>query len=158
VSPAHVGAQATKQQTKQLVVLLSHFWVTVCKTVRLMLSDRCPVCLSGLSVAVHCRQTVGRIKMKLGMQVGLGPDNIVLDRDPAPPPPKGHNSPPPIFGLYLLRSNGCMDQDATWYGDRPRPRRYSVRWGPISSHRKGHSNSHFSAHVYCDQTIAHLSY
>jgi len=29
--------------------------------------------------------------MKLGMQVGLGPGHIVLDRDPAPPPPKGHS-------------------------------------------------------------------
>jgi len=23
-----------------------------------------------------------------------------------------------------------MDQDATWYGDRPRPRRHCVRWDP----------------------------
>ena len=43
----------------------------------------CPV----LSVTfVHCGQTVGRIKMKLGMQVSLGPGYIVLDEDPAPPP------------------------------------------------------------------------
>jgi len=26
--------------------------------------------------------------MKLGVQVGLGPGHIVLDEDPAPPPPK----------------------------------------------------------------------
>jgi len=47
-----------------------------------MLSDHCPVCLSVclLSVTfVHCGQTAGRIKMKLGMQVGLGPGHIVLD-------------------------------------------------------------------------------
>ena len=62
------------------------------------------------------------------MQVGLGPDHIVLDGDPAPPPPKGHS--PPIFGPYLLRPNGCMDQDVTWFGARPRPRRLCVRWGP----------------------------
>ena len=49
------------------------FWATVCKTVRSMLSDRClSVCLSVLSVClfvtfVHCGQTVGRIKTKLGM-------------------------------------------------------------------------------------------
>jgi len=30
--------------------------------------------------------------MKLGVQVGLGPDHTVLDRDPDPPPPKGHNA------------------------------------------------------------------
>ena len=81
-----------------------------------MLSNRCPV-LSVLSVwtFVHCGQTVGRIKMKLGMQVGFGPGHILLDEDPAPPSPKGH-SPHPIFGPYLLRPNGCVDQDVTWYG------------------------------------------
>jgi len=58
--------------------------VTICKTVCPMLSVRC---LSVLSVTfVHCDQTVGRIKMKLGMQVGLGPGHYVLDGDPAPPP------------------------------------------------------------------------
>ena len=36
-----------------------HFWATVCKTVRPMLSVRClyPVCLS--VTLVHCGQTVG---------------------------------------------------------------------------------------------------
>jgi len=49
-----------------------------------MLSDRCLSCLSVLSVTlVYCGQTVGWIKMKLGMQVGLGPGHIVLDGDPA---------------------------------------------------------------------------
>ena len=55
------------------------------------------VCLSVLSCLsvtfVHCGQTVGRIKMKLGMRVGLGPGHIVLGGDPAPPPPKGHSPP-----------------------------------------------------------------
>jgi len=51
------------------------FWATVCKTVRPMLSVRCPVCLS--VTLVYCGQTVGRIKMKLDMQVGLGPGHIV---------------------------------------------------------------------------------
>ena len=55
------------------------------------------VCLSCLSVTlVYCGQTVGRIKMKLGLQVGLGPGHIVLGGEPAAPPPKGH-SPPPNF-------------------------------------------------------------
>jgi len=46
----------------------------------------CPVCLSVcLSVTfVHCGQTVERIKIKLGMLVGLGPVHTVLDGDPAP--------------------------------------------------------------------------
>jgi len=52
------------------------------------------VCLSCLSVTfVHCGQTVGWIKMKLGMRVGLGHGHIVLDGDPALPPPKGHSPP-----------------------------------------------------------------
>jgi len=84
----------------------------------------CPVCLS--VTLVYCGQTVGRIKMKLGMQVGLGSRHIVLDGDTAPLA-KGA---PPIFGPYLLRPNGCMDQDATWYGGRSRPRRLCVRRGP----------------------------
>ena len=41
---------------------------------------------------VCCGQTVGRIKMKLGMQIGLVPGHIVLDGDPAPP--KGGTAPP----------------------------------------------------------------
>ena len=57
----------------------------------------CPI-LSVLSVTlVYRHQTVGWTKMKLGMQVGLGPGNIVLDGDPAPPPPKRY-AQPPIFG------------------------------------------------------------
>jgi len=46
-----------------------------------MLSDRCPVCLS--VTLVYCGETVGRIKAKLGVEVGLGPDHIVLNGDPA---------------------------------------------------------------------------
>ena len=30
-------------------------------------------------------------------------------------------------------AGGWMDQDATWYGDKPRPRPHCVRWGPSSS-------------------------
>jgi len=89
----------------------------------------CLSVLSCLSVTlVHCGQTVGWSKMKLGMQVGLGHGHTVLDGDPAPPPPKGQS--PPISGPYLLRPNGWMDQDATWHGGRPQPSRLCVRWGP----------------------------
>ena len=88
------------------------------------------------SAYVYCGQTVVWIKMKLGMQVGLGPGHIVLNGDPALPLKKG--AQPPIFGPCLLWPNGWMDQDATWYGGRPRPRRLCVRWGPSSpSHKKG---------------------
>jgi len=73
------------------LVGVEHFWATVWKTVRPMLSVGC---LSVLSVTfVHCGQMVGRIMMKLGTQVGLGPVHYVLDGDPAPPPPKGVGAP-----------------------------------------------------------------
>ena len=45
------------------------------------------------------------------------------------PSKKGH-SPHPILGPCLLWLNGWMDQDATWYGGTPRPRRRCVRRGP----------------------------
>jgi len=91
-----------------------HFWATVCKTAGLtvshMLSDRClssHVCLSCLSVtSVYCGQTVGRIKMKLGKQIGLSAIHIVLDEGPAPPPPKGHT---PNFRPMSVLPNGWMD-------------------------------------------------
>jgi len=57
-------------------------------------------------------------KMSLGME-GLRRGDFVLDGDPAPLPKKG--AEPPIFGPCLLWPNGCMDQDATWCEDRPRP-------------------------------------
>jgi len=102
-----------------------------------MLSDRCLSRLSCLSVTFeHCGQTVGRIKMKLGIQVGLGPGHIVLDGDPAPLTQRG-TALPPIFGPYLLQPNGCMDQDVSWYGTRPRPRRLMLDGTPLSPPQKG---------------------
>jgi len=44
-----------------------------------------------------------------------------------------------------------MDQDTTWYGGRPRPKRHCVRWGTSYAHGKGHSSPQFSVHVYCGQ-------
>jgi len=45
----------------------------------------------------------------LGMEVGLGPGHIVLDGDTAPLQQKRGRAPPPIFGPFLLWSNGWMD-------------------------------------------------
>jgi len=89
------------------------FEATVYKTVHSMLSDRRRLLfvMSVLSVTfVYCGQTVGRIKMKLGLRVALGPGHIVLDGDPAPPPPEGHS---PQFSAHMLSHNGWMDHDAT---------------------------------------------
>ena len=88
--------------------------------------------------------------MPLGMEISLSPGDVVLDGEPASPK-KGVE--PPNFGPCLLRPNGCMDQDATWYGGRPRPRRHCVRWGPSSPSQKGGgAPSQLSAHVCCGQT------
>jgi len=67
------------------------------------------------------------------------------------PSPKEH-SPLPIFGPYLLRPNGFMDQDVTWYAARPRPRRLCVKWGPRFLSPKRGQSPKFSSDVYCSQT------
>jgi len=68
--------------------------------------------LSCLPVAlVYCSQTVGWIKMPLGMEVSLGPGDIVLDGDEAPPPTeKGTAAGSPLFGPCLLWPNGRPSQ------------------------------------------------
>jgi len=43
----------------------------------------------------------------------------------------------PVCNIGVLWPNGWMDQDATWYGGRPRPSRHCVRWAPSSIPRKG---------------------
>jgi len=57
---------------------------------------------------VHCGQTVGRIKIKLGMKVGLGPGHTVLDGDPVPLPQRG-TAPPSQFSAHI-----CCGQMAAW--------------------------------------------
>ena len=90
------------------------------------------------SAHVLCGQTAGWIKIPLGIEVGLGPDHIMLDGDPTSsyPTEKGHSLP--LFILCSLWQNGWMDQDATWYEGRSRPRPHCVTWGS-SSPQKGHS-------------------
>ena len=84
---------------------------------------------------VYCGKTVGQIKMKLGMEVGLGPGHIVLDGDPASP----KRGAPPIFGPCLLWPNGSMDQDVIWYGGRSQPTQLCALydWDPAPTPPKG---------------------
>ena len=109
------------------------------------------------SAHVYSCKTAGWIKMALGMEVSLGPGHIVLDGDPAPPSQKGGHSPS-IFGPCLC------GQTAGWVKI---PLRTKVGLGPghivlqgdPASSQKGHSSfPQFSAHGYCVQTVAHLSY
>jgi len=94
--------------------------------------------------------------MKLGVQVGLGPGHILLDGDPGLlPPPKGH----PQFSAYI-----CCGQMAQWIR-MPLGRKVGLDPSDIvldgdpapPSPKRGQSPQ-FSAHVYCGQTVAHLSY
>jgi len=90
------------------------------------------------------------IKMPFGRKVGLEPSDIVLDGYTQLPFPKGDRALD--FRPCLLWLNGCMDEDATWYGNRPQPRPHCVRRGPscCPRPRKGHSSpTLFAAHVCC---------
>jgi len=70
-----------------------------------MLSFRC---LSVLSVTlVYCGQTVGWIRMKLGIEVGLGPGHIVLDGDPPHPQKVGHR--PTQFSAHVCCGQTAVD-------------------------------------------------
>jgi len=73
---------------------------------------------------MHCGETAGWIKIKLGTEIGLDSSHTVLDGDPAPLP-KG--AQPPIFGpclssfffflAYSQRSEiGCLSYFYTWCG------------------------------------------
>jgi len=54
----------------------------------------------------------------------------------------------PQFSAHLLRPNGCMGQDVTWYGARPQPGDFVLDGDPA----RAKTTAKFSAHVYCDQT------
>jgi len=47
-----------------------------------------------------------------------------------------------VCDVVVLCPNGWMDQDATWYGDRPRPGPHCVRWDPDTP-KRGHSSPPF---------------
>ena len=117
-----------------------------------MLSDHCLSCLSVclsvclcLSVTfVYCSQTAEWIRMKLGVQVGLGSGHIALDGDPAAPIPKGHSSP-----SFWPMSVVAKRLDGSRFHLVWRP--HCARWKPNStSPKKGHRPL-FSAHVCCGQ-------
>jgi len=94
--------------------------------------------------------------MPLGRKVGLVPSDIVLDGDPAPPPQKGDRAPnfrstsivaKRLDGsrYHLVRRSGHIVLD----GDQAHsPPKKKGRAQPLQ----------FSAHVYCGQTVAHLTY
>jgi len=82
------------------------------------------------SAHICCGQMTAWIKMSLGMELGLGQGDFVLDGDSVAFPQKGAELPSRILGPFLLWPNGSMHQDATWYGCWPQPRGLCVRWRP----------------------------
>jgi len=55
----------------------------------------------------YCGQTIGWIKIKLGLQVGLGPGHIVLDGDSAPLAQRG-TAPQFLAHVYCGQTAGSI--------------------------------------------------
>jgi len=74
--------------------------------------------------------------MPLGMTVGLSPGDPLLDGDSAPLATKGwiplHNFRP----ISRDQTAGCIKMPLNWYGGRPQPRGFCVRWRPSTFHKK----------------------
>jgi len=94
--------------------------------------------------------------MPLGMKVGLGPGDIVLNRDPAPPQKRG-------TALQFPAHVRCS-QTAGWI-KMPLgmevglgPGGFVLDGDPAPPKRDTAPRSQFSVNVYCGQTVAHLSY
>jgi len=91
--------------------------------------------------------------MSLGTEINLGPGNIVLDEELAPPPPKNSGHSNPLATFWPM----CRGHTAGWIkmslgtevGLGPG---YNVLDADLVLAEKGHSASKFSAHVYCGQT------
>jgi len=104
------------------------------------------------SAHVYCGQTAAWIKMPLGAEVGLGPDDIVLDRDSAPPSPKRGQSPLPNFRPMSIVAK-VLDGSSWHLAWRWALVQATLCWMGIElpSPKKGQSPQ-FLAHVYCAQT------
>jgi len=77
----------------------------------------------------------GWIKMAPGMEVGLSPSHIVLDGDPALPPPKKRGPEAPSFQPISIVAKRL---DAPpWYGGRPWPRSHCAGCGPSTPQKRG---------------------
>jgi len=61
-----------------------------------------------------------------------------------------------MCNVGVLWSNGWMDQDATWFGGRPRPRRHCVRC-KLSAPPPPERGTKAPFSVHCFGKVAHLS-
>jgi len=79
--------------------------------------------------------------MPLGMEVGFGPDDFVLDGEQVLSPKRGRN--PPILGPCLLWPNGWMDQDALGMEVDLGPGNIVLDGDPAPLPKKGQTPSNF---------------
>ena len=93
--------------------------------------------------------------MKLGVGVGLRTVHIVLDGDPCSYHQKGGTAFQLSAHVYCSQTAGWIKMSlSTEVGLSPGD---IVLDGDPDPPQKGHSPQ-FSAHVYCDQMVVHLSY
>jgi len=92
------------------------------------------------------------IKMSLGMELGLGPGDFVVDGDPALPSPKGGRAPKSLAHVYCGQTVGWIKlvlgmKVSLSSGE-------SVLDGDLAPlPKRGRSSPpQFSAHFYCGQT------
>jgi len=135
---------------------LEHFWATVCKTVRPMLSVRC--LSTYLSVTfVHCGQTAGWMKVVLGMEVGLCSGDFVLDGDPVPFPKKGAKPPPQFLAHFYCGKTAQCIKMPLGMDVGLNPGDFVLDGDPVLSPNKGGgAPSQFSVHFYCAQTAGYI--
>ena len=90
--------------------------------------------------------------MSLGMEVGLGPGNFVLDGDTVPFPQK-RAEPPPQFSahFYYGQTAACIKMSLGMELGLD-PGDFVLDGDPVALSPKGGGPAKFSAHVYCDQT------
>ena len=93
--------------------------------------------------------------MKLGMEIGLGPGHTVLDGNPAPP--KRGTAFQFSAHVYCGQRAGWIKMPLGTQVDLG-PGHIVLDGDPAPPPRKGHSTPSLSDHVYCGQTVAHLSY
>jgi len=126
--------------------MVAQKWFTLCYQ-----TIFCPA----LSLLVFCGQTVGRIKRKLGMVVGLQPQPHCVRWGASFPPPKkkGTAGLPLSFHVYCGQTAGRIKM--------PLELGMELGLGPAhivldrtSPPKKGLAAPRFSAHVYCGQTAA----
>jgi len=104
----------------------------------------------GRSAHVYCGQTAGLIKVALGMEVGLGPGHIVLNRDPATPPVNGQSPNFWPISVVAKRLDGLRCH-LVWRQASAQATLCSMGT-QLPPEKRIHPLHTILAHVYCGQT------